>query len=84
MKLHIDSETCVGCGLCVGSYPDTFAFDDEVEETYGEKDGFARTFIYEVIQEFDFTWNNRGWWVCTENEITDYSLLSVEYTPYLE
>lgn len=61
-----------------------FAFDDEVEETYGEKDGFARTFIYEVIQEFDFTWNNRGWWVCTENEITDYSLLSVEYTPYLE
>lgn len=33
MKLHIDSETCVGCGLCVGSYPDTFAFDDEGKAT---------------------------------------------------
>ena len=33
MKLHFDSETCVGCGLCVGSYPDTFAFDDEGKAT---------------------------------------------------
>ena len=61
-----------------------FAFDDENEEAYGEKDGFSRTFIYEVTQEFDFEWNKRGWWVCTMNEITDYTLLGVEYTPYIE
>ena len=61
-----------------------FAFDDENEEAYGEKDGFSRTFIYEVTQEFDFEWNKRGWWVCTKNEITDYTLLGVEYTPYIE
>ena len=57
---------------------------DEAEEAYGEEAGFSRTFIYEVTQEFDFEWNKRGWWVCTKNEITDYNLLSVEYTPYLE
>ena len=62
----------------------SFAFDDENEEAYGEKDGFSRTFIYEVTQEFDFEWNKRGWWVCTKNEITDYTLLGVEYTPYIE
>ena len=61
-----------------------FAFDDDVEETYGEKEGYARTFKYEVIQEFDFEWNKRGWWVCTENTITDYKLLDVEYTPFIE
>ncbi|HBS10848.1 MAG TPA: ferredoxin [Firmicutes bacterium] len=33
MKLHIDSEACVGCGLCVGSYPDAFAFDDNGKAT---------------------------------------------------
>ena len=61
-----------------------FAFDDESEEAYGEREGFTRTFIYEVTQEFDFKWNNRGWWVCTKNEISDYTLLSVEYTPFIE
>ena len=61
-----------------------FAFDDDVEETYGEKEGYARTFKYEVTQEFDFEWNKRGWWVCTENAITDYKLLDVEYTPFIE
>ena len=61
-----------------------FAFDDEAEETYVEKPGYSRTFIYDVLQEFDFKWNNRGWWVCTSNEISDYKLLSVEYTPFLE
>ena len=61
-----------------------FAFDDEVEESYGEEKGSSRTFVYLVTQEFDFKWNNRGWWVCTNNEITDYELLGVEYTPYIE
>jgi len=28
-KLHVESDLCVGCGLCVGSYPEVFEFDDE-------------------------------------------------------
>ena len=51
-----------------------FAFEDGDEELYPEKDDEARIFVYTVTQEFDFKWNNRGWWVCTYNEITSYSL----------
>lgn len=29
IKLTVDHETCIGCGLCVGSYDTAFAFDDE-------------------------------------------------------
>jgi ferredoxin len=29
MKLRVDSDACIGCGLCVGTYPDAFEFDDE-------------------------------------------------------
>ncbi|MFA6667311.1 MAG: ferredoxin [Bacilli bacterium] len=28
VKVKVDSDTCVGCGLCVGSFPDTFEFDE--------------------------------------------------------
>ena len=29
IKLKVDKDLCVGCGLCVGSYAEAFAFDDE-------------------------------------------------------
>jgi len=29
VKVKVDSEACVGCGLCVGSFPDAFEFDEE-------------------------------------------------------
>lgn len=29
IRLTVDKDACVGCGLCVGSYPDAFEFDDE-------------------------------------------------------
>ena len=29
MTLKVDSELCVGCGLCVGSYAGAFEFDEE-------------------------------------------------------
>ncbi len=29
MKLHIDSDTCIGCGLCVGTFDSAFDFDDD-------------------------------------------------------
>ena len=25
----IDKDACIGCGLCTGTYPEIFAFDDE-------------------------------------------------------
>lgn len=28
-KPVVDKEACIGCGLCVGSHPEIFAFDDE-------------------------------------------------------
>jgi len=28
IKVKVDSDVCVGCGLCVGSFPDTFEFDE--------------------------------------------------------
>lgn len=28
VKVVVDSELCLGCGLCIGMYGDTFAFDD--------------------------------------------------------
>ena len=29
VRLKVNSEACIGCGLCVGSYPEAFEFDDE-------------------------------------------------------
>lgn len=29
VKVTVDTEACLGCGACVGSFPETFAFDDE-------------------------------------------------------
>ena len=28
-KPTVDKDLCIGCGLCVGSHGDIFAFDDE-------------------------------------------------------
>lgn len=39
IKLKVDKDLCVGCGLCVGSYAEVFAFDDENKaEVIGELD----------------------------------------------
>ncbi len=29
VKVTVNKDACIGCGLCVGSYPETFEFDDE-------------------------------------------------------
>ncbi len=29
VKLTVNTDSCIGCGLCVGNYPETFEFDDE-------------------------------------------------------
>lgn len=28
-KIKIDSSVCIGCGACVGTYPDDIAFNDD-------------------------------------------------------
>lgn len=61
-----------------------FAFDDSDEEVYPEREEEARIFVYTVTQEFDFKWNNRGWWVCTDNEITSYTLDDCIYSETVE
>ena len=39
VKLKVNSEACVGCGLCVGAFPEAFAFDAENKaEVIGELD----------------------------------------------
>ncbi len=38
-KCKIDKDACIGCGLCVGTYPEVFAFaDDGKAEVVGEAD----------------------------------------------
>lgn len=27
IKVKVDADTCIGCGLCVGTYPETFDFN---------------------------------------------------------
>lgn len=29
IKVKVDADTCLGCGLCVGSHPDIFEFSDD-------------------------------------------------------
>ncbi len=29
VKITVDSDACIGCGLCVSSMPDVFSFDDD-------------------------------------------------------
>lgn len=42
MKLVIDTDVCIGCGLCVGSHPEVFDFDDEGKaKVIGEADPAA-------------------------------------------
>lgn len=42
VKVTVDSETCLGCGACVGSFPETFDFDENGKATVkGEIDEAA-------------------------------------------
>jgi len=39
MKLTVDDENCIGCGLCVGTYDTAFTLNDEGKATViGELD----------------------------------------------
>lgn len=33
VKLTVNTDACIGCGLCVGNYPEAFEFDDEGKAT---------------------------------------------------
>ncbi|GEM_PF-3107831 len=44
-KVKVNSEVCASCGLCVGSRPDVFEFDD---------DGHAKAVVEEVDGDLGF------------------------------
>lgn len=33
VKVTVNKDACIGCGLCVGSYPETFEFNEEGKAT---------------------------------------------------
>lgn len=33
VKVKVNKDACIGCGLCVGSYPEAFEFDAEGKAT---------------------------------------------------
>ena len=36
-KVKVNKDACIGCGLCIGMNPETFAFDDDSKcEVIGE------------------------------------------------
>ncbi len=44
-KVKVNSDACGSCGLCVGSRPEVFEFDDE---------GKARAVVDEIADELGF------------------------------
>ena len=44
-KVKVNSDACGSCGLCVGSRPEVFEFDDE---------GKAKAVVEEIDGELDF------------------------------
>lgn len=58
-----------------------YGFSDEDEETYEEKEGYTRTFVYSVNEHFTFEYNKRGWWQCTSSYFSDDKLEDVIYIP---
>ena len=44
-KVRVNADACGSCGLCVGSRPDVFEFDDE---------GKAHVIVEDIDDELDF------------------------------
>lgn len=44
-KVKVNSDVCGSCGLCVGSHPEVFEFDDE---------GKAKAVVSEIDGDLDF------------------------------
>ena len=59
-----------------------YAFSDEEDEEYPEKDGYSRVYVYSISETFVFELNRRGWWQCTSSSFSDDTLLEVLYIPY--
>ena len=63
-------------------YYSPYALSDEDEDIYPQQDNTARIFVYSIDENFVFEWNTRGWWLCTDSEFSDATLLDVLYVPY--
>lgn len=58
-----------------------YAESEEEDEAYPEKDGYNRTYLYSVEENFVFKYNRRGWWECNGSDFSNVSLKSVIYIP---
>lgn len=59
-----------------------YAIDEGEEEKYETRDGFARTFVYDIDEYFTFSKTNRGWWTCTNSYFANENLIDVLYIPF--
>ena len=54
MKIHVDENLCIGCGLCVNVCPKCFKMDDNGKSKFvGEYDSLDSNEKNEVLQSKD-------------------------------
>ncbi len=56
--------------------------NDGDEDIYPTEENSARIFVYSIDENFVFEWNTRGWWLCTDSDFGDATLLDVLHVPY--
>lgn len=52
--------------------------DNNQVDEYTPPEGYTVVYLYSVSEDFDFKWNDRGWWIVTHVEISDYEPLGRE------
>lgn len=48
-KVTVNKDLCIGCGLCVGSLPSVFSFDDEGKAAAGPVDPADEASVDDVV-----------------------------------
>ena len=49
MKVQVDTEKCLGCGLCCANAPDVFRMNGSAAEAYAEATDESRADVEEAI-----------------------------------
>ena len=56
-----------------------YPYEKDKEDESVAIEGKSPVYSYRVTETFQFKWNNRGWWIITDIEITGYEFLDLEY-----
>ncbi len=51
MKVSIDKEACIGCGVCVSIAPDVFEMDDDGKAKVIKEEGFDESTVQSAIDQ---------------------------------